>query len=246
MPKIWKSFNVDAMAWDDSEENEVHDRARDVAITTLAAKHGVHAMHDRHTHWLHSPLGYKRALKGKSVPKTYTQFLKLFNSTGSVPAPLPSPHSIPCQLTDKDLEKMSHAAEFSSTTIPSKLRSRVDIKFPGGEDEGLRRLDVMVTRRPEWTSRFEKPKTKPNSLHPTTTVLSPYLTHGCVSVRTAYWAVLEAYSKYKGKHSNPPVSLTGQFLWREHWYTIARFTPVDITKMKGNPLSRSVPDVRQM
>jgi len=72
-------------------------------------------------------------------------------------------------------------------------------------------------------------------------VLSPYLTHGCVSMRTAYHTVNKAFRKFKGKHSQPPVSLLGQFLWREHWYTIAYFTPADISKMKGNPLSRQIP-----
>ena len=90
---------------------------------------------------------------------------------------------------------------------------------------------------------FEKPKTKPNSLEPDTTVLSPYLTHGCVSVRQAYHAVSGVYDlpQFKGKHSQPPVSMHGQFLWREHWYVIAYFIKSDISVMRGNPLSRQIP-----
>ena len=35
-------------------------------------------------------------------------------------------------------------------------------------------------------------------------------------------------------------SLPGQFMWHEFWYTVAHFTPVDISKMEGNPLSRLI------
>ena len=241
LPALWKRFGVDAIAWDDSEENEVHDRQRDTAVAALAAKHGVDAIHECHSHWLHSPRTYERLLKGKGAPKTYTQFLKLFNSAGAVPSPVQTPSKIPSNMTGEDMDQMANDAGFSDISIPSDLRPSVDIKFPGGEDEGLRRLDTMISKRPDWTARFEKPKTKPNALEPTTTVLSPYLTHGCVSLRTAHRAVLEAYRKAKGRHSNPPVSLVGQFLWREHWYAIGHFTRADISKMVGNPLSRQIP-----
>ena len=59
---------------------------------------------------------------------------------------------------------------------------------------------------------FEKPNTSPNALKPATTVLSPYLKFGCLSPRTFYWRLEEIIKK--GKHSQPPVSLTGQLLWR--------------------------------
>jgi len=241
MPTLWKAFGVDAITWDDSEENEVHDRQRDMAIAALAAKHGVNPMCGCHSHWLHSPVDYARVLKCKSVPKTYSGFLKIFKTVGSVPAPLPAPAVIPSQLAATDIDNMAKASGIAVRSIPSNLRPPLDIKFPGGEDEGLRRLDAMVTRRPEWAARFEKPKTKPNALQPSTTVLSPYLTHGCVSVRSAYYTVEQAYKKAKGKNSQPPVSLLGQFLWREHWYSVAHFTRADISKMKDNPLSRKIP-----
>jgi len=36
-------------------------------------------------------------------------------------------------------------------------------------------------------------------------------------------------------HSLPPVSLQGQLLWREFFYTVASATP-NFTKMAGNPI----------
>ena len=38
----------------------------------------------------------------------------------------------------------------------------------------------------EWVATFEKPKTSPNVLEPSTTVLSPYLKFGCLSPRLFY------------------------------------------------------------
>lgn len=43
-----------------------------------------------------------------------------------------------------------------------------------------------------------------------------------------------------GKHSQPPVSLEGQLLWREFYYLVASATP-NFDKMEGNPICRQIP-----
>jgi len=58
----------------------------------------------------------------------------------------------------------------------------------------------------KWICTFEKPKTSPNSIEPSTTVLSPYLKFGNLSSRLFYQKLLEVY-KENGGHSQPPVSL---------------------------------------
>ena len=69
-------------------------------------------------------------------------------------------------------------------------------KFPGGETEGLRRLNEKISiANGTWVRSFEKPQTSPNSLEPSTTVLSPYLKFGCVSCRELYYKLLEVNSK---------------------------------------------------
>ena len=69
-------------------------------------------------------------------------------------------------------------------------------KFPGGETEGLRRLNEKISiANGSWVRSFEKPQTSPNSLEPSTTVLSPYLKFGCVSCRELYYKLLEVNSK---------------------------------------------------
>ncbi len=68
-----------------------------------------------------------------------------------------------------------------------------------------------------WVSSFEKPKTSPNSLEPSTTLLSPYISHGCLSVKLFYYQIKEIYKKNK-KHSDPPVSLLGFIINLNHYY----------------------------
>ena len=49
--------------------------------------------------------------------------------------------------------------------------------------------------------------------------LSPYLKFGCVSARYFAHRLNQIYSRSNGKHTKPPVSLMGQLLWREFFYT---------------------------
>jgi cryptochrome len=68
---------------------------------------------------------------------------------------------------------------------------------------------------------FEKPATDPSAfLQPATTVLSPYLKFGCLSPRLFHACLVEIYKAARGQHSKPPVSLRGQLLWREFFYTV--------------------------
>ncbi|CAM9759105.1 unnamed protein product, partial [Phaeothamnion confervicola] len=113
-------------------------------------------------------------------------------------------------------------------------------RFPGGETEALARLERHMARG-RWVAEFEKPNTSPNSLEPSTTVLSPYVKFGCLGARR-FWhavaAVLAAQSS-GGRHSAPPVSLHGQLLWREHFYLCGHAIP-NFGRMEGNPICRQI------
>jgi hypothetical protein len=75
-----------------------------------------------------------------------------------------------------------------------------------------------VTLSPSWAATFSKPATAPNSLSPSTTVLSPYVTHGCLSARTFYYEVLKAQQKHKvrasGKHERSGEASRSEGGWR--------------------------------
>lgn len=109
--------------------------------------------------------------------------------------------------------------------------------FRGGESEALARLDRHM-RRQAWVAAFEKPKTEPNSLEPSTTVLSPYLKFGCLSPRR-FWHALEEVYQREGRRSQPPVSLHGQLLWREFFTSCGYATP-NFDRMEGNPICRQI------
>ena len=84
--------------------------------------------------------------------------------------------------------------------------------------------------------------TSPNSLEPSTTVISPYLTSGCISMRQVFYAIDECIRKHKGQATSPPTSLVGQLFFREMWYGNAYFHPNhDISKAKDNPIARDIP-----
>ncbi|VDL61458.1 unnamed protein product [Hymenolepis diminuta] len=119
-----------------------------------------------------------------------------------------------------------------------------EMTFPGGEIEGLDRLQRMVAQRPDWVCSFAKPETAPTSLPISTTGLSPYIRFGCVSARHAWWVIAEAMrpaskaSKTKPP-TQPPVSLHGQLLWREFFNLVASVTP-NFDRIEGNPICRPI------
>ena len=55
----------------------------------------------------------------------------------------------------------------------------------GGETLALVRMEQHLADK-AWVAQFEKPKGNPAALEPATTVLSPYLKFGCLSVRVFY------------------------------------------------------------
>lgn len=110
--------------------------------------------------------------------------------------------------------------------------------FLGGETEALKRFDEKF-KNEAWIASFHKPSSSPNSLEPSTTVLSPYLKFGCISPRVFYERLKQVYRKHKG-HGKPPESLEGQLLFREYFYFIGANTE-NFDKMKGNAGCRQIP-----
>lgn len=77
----------------------------------------------------------------------------------------------------------------------SELKNYIDFnsKYPGGEILSLERLSTHLTNI-KWICKFEKPETSPNSLDPSTTVLSPYLKFGCLSVKYFRAQLIKTYA----------------------------------------------------
>ncbi|KAL6584757.1 (6-4)DNA photolyase [Orobanche minor] len=103
--------------------------------------------------------------------------------------------------------------------------------FKGGESEALRRLRESISNK-EWVANFEKPKGDPSLfLKPATTVLSPYL---------KFYQCIQEVQRNCRRHTSPPVSLLGQLLWRDFFYTVAFGTP-NFDQMKDNRICKQIP-----
>lgn len=276
LPQLWKEWGVKIMTHEADETGEPYALARDTNVHKAANDAGVQVM-EFQSETLRPlgnvPGGYVANVGGvaSSVPATMSSFQQLLSriDRGNIPAPLasPTPNDFPSQ------KKQSNSCEDDDKYLP--LQHVWDIPWPrgysrdeigpvwerkdckdksltpvvkGGETLALQQLQKTVTARPDWTASFEKPKTSCTEVSsPSTTVLSPYLSLGCVSPRTAWHAVANANKRAASKtnRSKPPVSLHGQLLWRDFNNLIAHAAnaqhPGSWGRMQDNPYCREVP-----
>lgn len=119
---------------------------------------------------------------------------------------------------------------------PSKVRDTIK----GGEPVALERL-IKICQDAEYVATFAKPKTSPSKSadDPATTLMSPYLKFGCISVRKFWWDIEETKKKYKGgSQTTPPENLNGQLLFRD-MYACAEFAiGDDFQRIRGNSVCR--------
>lgn len=185
------------------------------------------------SHTIYDPLEVIRVNKGKA-PLTMTSFLKAVKDL-EVPEPLPKQTKLP-PLPDlpSDLTK-KHSTILRIPDLEEVGRT-VDHPSPhrGGESEALATLKEFLKNKKRVKS-FEKPKTSPVDWDPySTTVLSPHLKNGTLSSRLFLQKLREVY-KTPGTNTQPPVSLEGQLMWREFYYTAGVGTP-NFHMMKDNPI----------
>ncbi|XP_010545789.1 PREDICTED: (6-4)DNA photolyase isoform X2 [Tarenaya hassleriana] len=189
------------------------------------------------SHTLFNPSDIIRENGGRP-PLSYQSFLKIAGE--------PSCERSELVMSYSSLPPVGDTGNLDISAVPNieELGYRDDEQdertpFIGGETEALKRLDESM-RDEAWVADFEKPKGDPSAfLKPATTVLSPYLKFGCLSSRYFYQRIQSIYKSVK-KHTSPPVSLLGQLLWREFFYTAAFGTP-NFDKMKGNRICRQIP-----
>ncbi|KAF3527767.1 hypothetical protein DY000_02042936 [Brassica cretica] len=171
------------------------------------------------SHTLFNPTDIIQKNGGKA-PLSYQSFLKIAGEPSCAESELVMSYS--------SLPPVGDVGSIGVSEVPKleELGYREDEQdewtpFRGGESEALKRLNNSISDK-AWVANFEKPKGDPSAfLKPATTVLSPYL-------------------KDVKKHTSPPVSLLGQLLWREFFYTTA-FGTRNFDKMKGNPICKQIP-----
>jgi len=233
---LFQEWDVQRITWE--EDTEPYAKKRDALVEKLAREKNVEFV-TKSSHTLYNPEQVIAKNKGET-PMTYQKMLSLLAAIGSPSKNIEAPKELTKEARSSESDLVNK--KYNLPTLQELGVNEADLDtclFPGGETEGLKRLgDKISMNNSNWVRSFEKPSTAPNSLSPSTTVLSPYLKFGCVSPRLMYWRLQDVY---KGaKHSQPPVSLHGQLLWREFFYTVGSNTP-NFNKMVGNSVCRQIP-----
>ncbi|KAI3377744.1 hypothetical protein L3Q82_008889, partial [Scortum barcoo] len=189
-PKLFNQWKVTKLTYE--YDTEPYSLSRDKKVTALAKEHGVEVIYKIS----HSLYDIERIIvenNGKP-PLTYNRMQAIVKTLGPPKRPIPAPTmedmkdvKTPCSEKHEKKCGMPTLEELGHDTAAFG-----EEKFPGGEQEALRRLDEHM-KRMGWVCSFEKPQTSPNSLSPSTTVLSPYVTFGCLSARTFWWRLTDVY-----------------------------------------------------
>ncbi|EGD83498.1 DNA photolyase [Salpingoeca rosetta] len=236
----FKEWEVTRLTFE--RDTEPYAKLRDTQARELAEKHGIEVI-TTVGHTLHDPEQYiAKAGGADKIPLTYSSFGTLFRRLGKVPAALSAP-------TKEDFPQSStlvrtDALDDHRFDVPSLKDmgyewndDEHEVRFPGGETEALERMRRHLQRK-AWIAHFEKPKTSPNTLEPSTTGLSPYLKFGCLSPRLFYHELARVYAEYRD-HAKPPVSLHGQLLWREFFH-MCGYAVKNFDRMEGNRICRQI------
>lgn len=238
IPRIFKEWNVTLMTFE--SEIESFSLRRDALVKIHANEHNV-KLDEFHSHTVFNPhLVLQSNLN--QVPMRMNTFLALVEKIKVAPAlEITNKHKLKKEhQPPNDSKEEANASCYDVPELSELPLNESDLgpnKFPGGEKEGIARMEKMLSRK-KWVWEFEKPKTAPNSLEPSTTVLSPYISFGCLSSRLFYHELNAVLQKAK-KYSKPPVSLMGQLMWREFYYTAAAAEP-NFDKMVGNKICRQI------
>ncbi|XP_017554325.1 cryptochrome-2 [Pygocentrus nattereri] len=235
-PRLFKEWNVTRLTFE--YDPEPYGKDRDGAIIKISQEFGVETI-VRNSHTLYSPDRIIE-MNSNSPPLTFKRFQAIVNRLELPKKPLPTitqeqMASCRTQIADNHDE---HYSVPSLEELGFKSQPDVTPVWKGGETEALERLNKHLDRK-AWVASFERPRINAHSLFANPTGLSPYLCFGCLSSRVFYYHLRELYMKLRRK-SSPPLSLFGQLLWREFFYTAATNNP-NFDRMEGNPICVQIP-----
>ena len=252
LPQLWNDWDIDYMTYEQDESGERYASQRDHAIEKMAQKSSVEVKSFA-SETLH-PLEAYVTKAGDKMPSTMGVFQKMFNSIGPISQPIEAPETMP---PPGSVDENQYLPPKEATDLPWPRNTPRDQVTPlwgpkdcldlkplvrGGETLALRQLASSVTAKPTYVATFEKPQTSCTSLSPSTTALSPYMSLGCLSPRTVWFAIEEAAQRSNAtKPSQPPVSLHGQMLWRDFNNLVAHSAGESWGQIEGNKYCRPIP-----
>ena len=238
-PKLFKAWKITHLVFE--KDTDAYARDRDAEVIKSAKEAGVVVIvRSGRTLWDSDELVAKNHDK---PTMSISQVRAAGPRIGAIPRPIPAPKSIPDPgetslefeqlqpLNEPDLNKASRKhgdksyekiagpnGDFAVPTMEELGFSAATTSHRGGENIALEMLDKIIADE-TYTATFEKPNTAPTAFDPqATTLLSPHLHFGSLSVREFYWRVQDVVDSYSGKASQPPVSLTGQLLFRDMYF----------------------------
>ena len=238
-PKLFKAWKVTHLVFE--KDTDAYARERDAAVIEAAKEAGVEVIvRSGRTLWDSDLLVEKNH---GNPTMSISQVQAAGPKIGAIPRPIAAPKFLPDpgetsldfeqqqpkrspdfnerirQNEDKSYRKISGPhSDFAVPTMEELGFQAATSPHRGGETVALEMLDKIIADE-AYTATFEKPKTAPTAFEPqATTLLSPHLHFGSLSVREFYWRVQDVVTTFKGKASHPPVSLTGQLLFRDMYF----------------------------
>ncbi|SPJ74644.1 related to Deoxyribodipyrimidine photolyase [Fusarium torulosum] len=260
-PKLFKAWKVTHIVFE--KDTDSYARERDSVISQAAKDAGVEViMRSGRTLWDSDQIVEKHGGKPTmSITQLQTAGSKIGQVRKPIPAPehLPDPGDMPVNFDQDEPEtKPDFNSEFrtegdkaySNIAGPNgdfAIETMEELGFPpattphrGGETLALKELDKLIADK-KYTATFQKPKTSPAQFEPqATTLLSPFLHFGALSVREFYWRVKEVVDSYKGA-SSPPESLIGQLLFRDMYFAAQASLGYVFCQTANNPYCRFIP-----
>ncbi|KAF7548135.1 hypothetical protein G7046_g8779 [Stylonectria norvegica] len=261
-PKLFKAWSVTHIVFE--KDTDAYARERDAVVIEAAKSAGVKVIiRSGRTLWDSDLVVEKHGGKPTmSITQLQAAGKKLGDINRPIPAPtrLPDPGPMPVQF-DQDQPETSPDfnsgrrtetdTAYAAIAGPNgdfAIETMEELGFPsattphrGGESIALKTLgDIIENKR--YTATFQKPKTSPAEFEPqSTTLLSPHLHFGTLSVREFYWRVQDVVNAFGKGASTPPESLTGQLLFRDMYFAAQAALGSVFNQTANNPYCRFIP-----
>ncbi|XP_068718955.1 uncharacterized protein [Montipora capricornis] len=236
LPQLFKKWNITRLSFE--VDSEPCCNMRDAVICDLAKKDGVEIISSV-SHTLYDP----RAVSGLNtgnVPLLFDDFkaIVLEQMKPEMPVSRVDRKLFGACVTPvgKDHHQLYGVPKLNDICGFSKSSSICSELYPGGEQEGLKRMETALQEMKK--NDFCEPEVTAYSLLPSSRHLSPYLRFGCLSSRLLHQRITEEYIKTKG--SNPPPEFYDKLLWREYFFAVGSRVP-GAHEMVNNPLSLQIP-----
>ncbi|MCJ1465110.1 hypothetical protein MMC07_003726 [Pseudocyphellaria aurata] len=261
--KLFRAWKISHLVFE--KDTDAYARSRDEKIMEIAKEAGVKVI-TKVGRTLYDPDELVRA-NGGNPTMSITQVQNASKKLPDIPRPIPTPKSIPDPGNtsfDFDHVQPPRNPDFNSSQRSSEETSYANLAGPsadfavpemaelglkpastphrGGETLALAAL-LQIIENKDYTATFSKPDTAPTAFSPqSTTLLSPHLHFGSLSVREFYWRAHDVIVTYKAKKAATiPTNLLGQLLFRDMYFGAQAALGYLFAQTHNNPNCRFIP-----